>query len=96
MNPLVDTLLQWMHIWDIAIASGILTFDLIDQYESIERNCLSTYHINPEAAQGKCSSLLSFLSTIDGGIDNADVRFFGNNASAQETIVNEYLNLKEV
>jgi len=25
-----------MHIRDIAIASGILTYDLIDQYEALE------------------------------------------------------------
>ena len=85
-----------MHIWDIAIASGILTYDLIDQYESIERGCLSSYHEKQETAQSKCSKLLGFLTSIDGGVDNSDFRFFAANGTAQNTIVNEYLNDDEV
>jgi len=50
MNPLVDTLLQRMHIWDIAIANGILTYDLIEQYESIEWSCLNSFHVKQESA----------------------------------------------
>lgn len=62
-----------MHIRDIAIASGILTYDLIEQYEAIERSCLKSYHDDQSKTYQKCGSLLGFLSMIDGGIEIGDL-----------------------
>ena len=58
---------------DLAVASGVLGYELIDQYEQLERNCLNKMYTDRSTAYLTCDLLAQFLETIDGQVDGFDL-----------------------
>ena len=90
-DGLVDATLQRIHIRELAIASGAVTWDMIPQLDALERRCLSSVYTDPRRAYAKCTSIMGYLSMVDGGIDNSDLRYYSTNGSAYSDLVEEYL-----
>jgi hypothetical protein len=40
--------------------------------------------------------MMGYLQAVDGSIDNSDIRWYATNATAQVSIIEEYLNIPEV
>jgi hypothetical protein len=62
----------------------------------MERRCLTTVYAFPYKAYGECANILNYLTSVDGGIDNSDMRFLKALNESQNADLEAYMNQPEV
>lgn len=50
----------------------------------------------PHEAQKTCALITKYGTDVSGGIEKYDIRYFESNNTAQDVVLEEYLNRKEV
>ena len=93
VNPIV----QRLSIKDLAFASGLLTPDLMPEYEALEQTCESATYKSPSIAFEKCKNMNNLMFATDGGWDLMDIRYAsGKGAPRYEDIFDDYFNNETV
>mmetsp|Transcript_38593 Transcript_38593/g.38118 ORF Transcript_38593/g.38118 Transcript_38593/m.38118 type:complete len:524 (-) Transcript_38593:35-1606(-) len=70
----VDPITQRLSIKQLALGTGLLTLDLVKEYEALENKCEQSIFLDPENAFSKCKAMNSLLSDTDGNWEIMDVR----------------------
>ena len=86
-DGIVSPIHQRLSIKDIAFASGLITADLLPEYEILEQKWESAMQISPQTAFKKCKQMISFMSDTNGGWSLKDIRY----ESGKEPLRNEEL-----
>ena len=71
VNPIV----QRLSVKDIAFGAGLITPDLLPEYEVLEQSCEYAVYNSPSTAFEKCKSMNNLMSATNGGWDLMDIRY---------------------
>lgn len=85
-DGLVDPITQRLAIKQLALGSGLLTLDLVREYEALENRCEQSVYLDPDAAFTNCKEMNSLLYETDGGWEIMDVR-----TKAGEFYIGDYM-----
>ena len=92
----VDPVLQRLSIRKLSLAIGSLQFDSIPELDTVEQRCQAANGRKDIDAPNTCGDVAGFISTMDGGMDMYDARWYSSNDSDLEEAMIQYLNSPEV
>ena len=95
-NGLVDLVLQTQQVGDSTKAAGILTWDLVDQYEALERRCVGSIYKAPYKAVKNCKDVYRFLDVVEGGASTHHSKRMVDDIDDHDRNLDEYMRLDVV
>lgn len=63
-----------LNMKDLYIGAGIVTLDILPQYEILEQHCEASVHNSPDTAFSDCKSLSNLMNDTSGHVDIQDIR----------------------
>ena len=78
-------------MFDSTKAAGILTWDLVDQYEALERWCVGSIYKAPYKANNNCKDIYKFLDTVEGGAAIKNNKRLTDEETIDDHILQEYM-----
>ena len=96
-DGIVSPIHQRLSIKDIAFASGLVTPDLLPEYEILEQKCEAAMQKSPQTAFNQCKQMVSFMSDTNGGWSLKDIRYeAGKEPLRNEELLDSYFQNKTV
>ena len=94
-DGLVDTLTQRLSIKHLALSSGMITFELLPEYEILEQRCEASMYNTPETAFEDCKKMNNLMYETGGKWDIMDIRY-PNGESIANPPLQEYFDQEAV